>query len=93
VTVSYVLGEFTGVPLWAVLLVSFASGVALAGIVALYRLAKLGLITRRYRKTVHGLEAEVHQLRNLPLADEDRAPDDPDALARGAPPGALERSA
>ncbi len=29
------------------------------------------MVTRRYRKAVRGLEAEVHQLRNLPLAAEE----------------------
>jgi uncharacterized integral membrane protein len=93
VTVHYLAGELPALPLWAVLLVSFASGVTLAGSVGLYKLARLRLINRRYRKTAHGLEAEVHQLRNLPLAAEDSVPGDPAAAARGAPPAALERSA
>ena len=41
--------------------------------------AKNGLVNRRYRKAIGGLEAEVHQLRNLPLA--------PDSEARGSPAG------
>ena len=68
VTVDYLLGEVGGVSLWAVLLVSFAAGVAVAALVGGYQLAKLGMVARRYRKTVQGLEAEVHQLRNLPLS-------------------------
>jgi len=55
-------------PMWLVLLVAFAAGAALVGAAALYRLAVLGLVARRYRKKLSGLEAEVHQLRNLPLA-------------------------
>jgi uncharacterized integral membrane protein len=93
VTVHYLAGELPALPLWAVVLVSFASGVTLAGAVGFYQLAKLGLINRRYRKTAHGLEAEVHQLRNLPLSTEDSTARDPVATAKGAPPSALERSA
>jgi uncharacterized integral membrane protein len=93
VTVHYLAGDLPALPLWAVVLVSFATGVTLAGTVGLYKLAKLGLINRRYRKTAHGLEAEVHQLRNLPLSAEDSVPGDPAAAAKGAPPSALERSA
>ena len=83
VTVSYLAGEIGGVPLWAVLLVAFGAGMAVTGVVALLQLARLGLVSRRYRKTAHGLEAEVHQLRNLPLSDDSEA----------AGPGALERGA
>jgi hypothetical protein len=33
-------------------------------------LARSRLVARRYRREVGGLEAEIHQLRNLPLAAE-----------------------
>ncbi len=70
VNVHYVAGEIVGVALWKVLIFAFGSG---AGLVALYHVftsARNGLTSRRYRKTIGGLEAEVHQLRNLPLAPE-----------------------
>jgi hypothetical protein len=44
------------------------------------------MLTRRYRKTVNGLEAEVHQLRNLPLVSEE-----PEFDESAAPGGVLER--
>jgi hypothetical protein len=34
---------------------------------------KKNLVARRYRKVVRGLESEIHQLRNLPLAGTDSA--------------------
>ena len=42
-----------------------------AALLTFYQMAKLGLVARRYRKAVRGLESEVHQLRNLPLADDE----------------------
>ena len=70
VPISYVFGELAPVPQWLALLVAVAVGVALSGLVGLYQVAKLRLVTRRFRKTVRGLEAEVHQLRALPLSGE-----------------------
>jgi hypothetical protein len=67
--------------------VTFAAGAGAAGLLAVYRLARLGLVNRRYRKAVDGLEAEVHQLRNLPLvadATADPAREGAAAAARGA---------
>jgi uncharacterized integral membrane protein len=70
VAISYVFGEIGPTPLWMALLTAFAAGVAVTGLLGLYQLAKLRLVTRRFRKTVRGLEAEVHQLRTLPLSGE-----------------------
>jgi uncharacterized integral membrane protein len=72
VTIHYLAGELVDVALWAVILASFAGGVAATALYSVYQQAKFALASRRYRKTVHGLEAEVHQLRNLPLSTEDR---------------------
>ena len=80
VAVSYVFGELAPQPLWLVLLAAIALGATVAGLVGFYQSLKRGLVMRRYRKTVRGLESELHQLRNLPLA-----PGEP------APPGAGER--
>ncbi len=68
VSVDYLLGRIEGVPLWSALLGAFGAGLLLAGLVGLYQMTKLRMLARRYRKTAHGLEAEIHELRNLPLA-------------------------
>ena len=75
VSVHYLIGESAEVSLWAVLLGAFAGGAAVAGMVGLYFIAKLKLVARRYRKTASDLEAEVHQLRNLPLDVDESAAD------------------
>jgi Lipopolysaccharide assembly protein A domain len=62
---------FPEAPLWQALLVAFAAGAALVGLGALWQVARLGMLARRYRRTVARLESEIHQLRNLPLAAED----------------------
>ena len=57
--------------LWIALLSAFALGAILAGLAAAYQAARMGLLVRRYRKIIRGLESEVHQLRNLPLTADD----------------------
>ena len=69
-TVSYPGGEFAARPRWAVLLVAFGSGVVLTAIVASVRGARIRLVSRRYRKLNDRLQAEVHQLRSLPLSEQ-----------------------
>ena len=59
---------FPEAPLWQALLVAFAAGAALVGLGALWQVLRLGMLARRYRRTVGRLESEIHQLRNLPLA-------------------------
>ncbi len=61
------------VSLWIALLVAFALGAIVTGLVAAYQVARLGLLGRRYRKIIRGLESEVHQLRNLPLTEDEPA--------------------
>lgn len=68
------------VTLWLALLAAFGIGVAATGTVAVLRATRQGLVSRRYRKMIRDLEAEIHQLRNLPLATED-------AVASEAPVG------
>ena len=60
------LGEFK---IWAALGSTFGAGVALAALIAAYRGARMRLVMRRYRKMLDDLQAEIHQLRSLPLAD------------------------
>jgi hypothetical protein len=79
VSVDYVVGHAPEVALWKVVLASFGCG---AGLVALYTLwtsARSGLAARRYRKALGGLESEIHQLRNLPLAPDPDVPVSPAA--------------
>jgi hypothetical protein len=64
------LAAYPDTPLWQALLAAFAVGAALAGLAALWQVLRLGMLSRRYRKQVARLEAEIHQLRNLPLSAE-----------------------
>ena len=66
--VHYVAGEIVDVARWLVLTVCFLGGATAMGLVFVYQQVKSGLVARRYRRTVARLEAEIHQLRNLPLA-------------------------
>jgi uncharacterized integral membrane protein len=70
VQVDLLFVELAPTPLWTVLLGAFALGAAAAGLAALWEVLRLGLVSRRYRKAMRRLEAEVHELRNLPLAAE-----------------------
>jgi uncharacterized membrane protein YciS (DUF1049 family) len=74
VRVHYLLGAIEGVPLWGALVAAFGVGFALAALGALYPMARLSLTARRWRRVAHGLEEELHQLRNLPLAGSGDAP-------------------
>jgi len=73
------------VTLWAALLAVFGMGVALTGSVAMLRATRQGLVAHRYRKMIRDLEAEIHQLRNLPLADDVSVHAEP-AVAEGVSP-------
>lgn len=68
VRVHYLVGVIESIPLWTALVGAFAAGGVLVGLGVLVPLARLGLTARRWRKVAHGLETELHQLRNLPLA-------------------------
>ena len=86
VSVHYPGGEFAGRALWVVLLVAFGSGAVLSALVAVVRGARIRLVSRRYRKLVGSLQAEVHQLRSLPLSEQPRT-----LSSDSAPPAGLER--
>jgi uncharacterized integral membrane protein len=86
VPVHYPGGEFTARALWMVLLVAFGAGVVLATLVAVVRGAQIRLVSRRYRKLVDSLQAEVHQLRSLPLSEQPQTLD-----SDSVPPAGLER--
>jgi uncharacterized membrane protein YciS (DUF1049 family) len=84
VHVDYLVDAPLDLELWAALGLAFSGGAAAAAVLALYLLVRGGLLTRRYRKKIAVLEAELHQLRNLPLVGDETAPAQ-DAL--GAPGG------
>ena len=86
VPVYYPGGEFAARALWVVLLVAFGSGVVLTALVAAVRGARLRLVSRRYRKLIDSLQAEVHQLRSLPLSEQPQTP-----KSGSIPPAGLER--
>jgi uncharacterized integral membrane protein len=83
VPVYYPGGEFAARALWVVLLVAFGSGVVLATLVAVVRGARIRLVSRRYRKLVDSLQAEVHQLRSLPLSEQPQTLDSGSVLPAG----------
>jgi hypothetical protein len=78
IEVDLLLLQIPMVPTWVALLCAFGIGVLAAGVSLAYQLIKKNLVARRYRKAIKGLESEIHQLRNLPLAGADSA------LASGA---------
>jgi uncharacterized integral membrane protein len=79
VQVSYVLGQTGEIRLWQALLSAFALGALGVGAFTLLASVRHGMVQRRYRKLVGGLESELHQLRNLPLSP------DPDAKGGARP--------
>ena len=86
ITVHHPAGAIGEVRLWVALLVAFGSGVFITAVVGMVRGARIRLVSRRYRKIVENLQAEVHQLRSLPLSDQQSA-----ASASWEQPGAPER--
>ena len=74
VSVDFVFRQTGDVPLWQVILVSFGTGAGLVALFTLFGGVRNGLARRRYRKAIGGLEAEIHQLRNLPLAPDSGEP-------------------
>jgi hypothetical protein len=75
VYVNYIFGRTAEkIALWKALVGAFALGAGLIGALAIYLGLRHGLVVRRYRKMLGGLESEVHQLRNLPLAPDPESP-------------------
>ena len=94
VAIFYLWGSIEDVPLWAVMVAAFGLGAAAVFVLGLYPYTRLGMVARRYRRTVNDLESEVHQLRNLPLSTDeppDAGSDEP--VAALPSPQALERGA
>ena len=76
VTVYHPAGKVGEVKLWIALLSAFGSGVGIAAAIGLVRGARIRLVSRRYRRLITGLQAEVHQLRSLPLSDQASSDDE-----------------
>jgi hypothetical protein len=94
VYVNYIFGRTPEkVALWKALLTSFGLGAGLIGSFAIYSGLRHGLVVRRYRKMLGGLESEIHQLRNLPLAPDPESPGGSRAGFAASPGGALGRDA
>jgi len=85
VPVYYLLGRADEQPLWQVAGLSFLFGAVVAWIVSLWLISRAKLAERRHRKHAERLEAEVHKLRNLPLAP---AADVPTVAAAASPTSA-----
>jgi uncharacterized membrane protein YciS (DUF1049 family) len=73
VRVNYLLGETPELRIWVVLLCAFGFGALTSAAFLLYQVAKLSLVARRQRRLMARLEAEIHELRNLPLRSEPMA--------------------
>jgi uncharacterized integral membrane protein len=73
IPIDLLLFQIPVVPIWVALLIAFGVGALSAGVSLGYQVIKKNLVARRYRKAVRGLESEIHQLRNLPLAGTDSA--------------------
>ena len=88
VDVYYPTGKIGEVKLWLALLAAFGSGAGIAAMIGLVRGARIRLASRRYRKLIAGLQAEVHQLRSLPLSEQpspgDESFGDRSGLERGS---------
>lgn len=74
VDVDFLWLSFHEVPLWAALGLAFVTGALLTAAFSTLEIARKNLVARRYRKAVGRLEAEVHQLRSLPLSRFDEPP-------------------
>jgi hypothetical protein len=71
VTVDLLVWYTPPIPKWAALVAAFGAGALGTGLLLSWSLLRTRLVARRYRKAVGGLESEIHQLRNLPLAGEE----------------------
>lgn len=68
VVIDYLAGEPVEWALWQALVLAACGGALLAAIPMGYLWTRSGLLAWQYRRTMSRQEAEIHQLRNLPLA-------------------------
>ncbi len=85
VRIDYLVGETGELALWVALVGAFAAGGVTVGALAAFQLTRLSMLARRWRKSAARLEAEVHELRNLPLAPAGLEEGDPEAPLGDAP--------
>jgi hypothetical protein len=88
VPVDFLVGVLPPAPIWKILGASFLIGAALATLVCLFQLVRLGLTARRYRKALGKLETELHELRTLPLPAPGSRPEVSAERGRQPPPDA-----
>ncbi|MBI3071057.1 MAG: LapA family protein [Deltaproteobacteria bacterium] len=80
VTVDLLKWETEPIPLWVVVVTTFAVGFCLPAFVLIAFAIKTSVKSMKQRRHIRALKAEVNALRNLPLADPER-PDVGDELA------------
>lgn len=68
VALDYLIGRVEDVRVWVLVVATFAVGAAAGMVVCVVEMTRLGLLSRRYRRALRRLEAELHGLRSLPLA-------------------------
>lgn len=68
VMIYYLAGEPAVLALWQALALAACAGALLIAIPLGYLWTRSGLLAWQYRRTMSRQEAEIHQLRNLPLA-------------------------
>jgi uncharacterized integral membrane protein len=82
VRLDLLFGAFEGVKVWWLAVASFAVGALVAVAACFVEMTRLGLLSRRYRKAITRLEAELHGLRALPLSPEASATAERSGAAR-----------
>jgi len=71
VQIHYLFGELPPLALWQALGAAGVAGALIMLALMGYGWVRARLESRRYRRALRDLEAEVHQLRNLPLSTAD----------------------
>jgi|GEM_PF-1124396 len=88
VPVDFLVGALPPTPVWKILCASFLLGAVVATLACVFQLARLSLTARRYRRALGQLEAELHELRTLPLQPPGPGPDVSAERGRQTHPGA-----
>jgi len=88
VPVDFLVGALPPTPVWKILCASCLLGAVVATLACVFQLARLSLTARRYRRALGQLEAELHELRTLPLQQPGPGPDVSAERGRQTHPGA-----
>jgi hypothetical protein len=83
IQIDLVWTQVPSIAVWQLALLSFGAGMAAVLSVSAFLGTRGWLLRRRYRRTIRGLESELHQMRSLPLASRAEIDSD-DATARVA---------